>query len=344
MTGPESTNGNQSQFLPIVVVPMGDPAGIGPEIVVKSLYDPAIYEVAVPVVVGDAAWIARAPGWKGQPRIVELDRVESARPESGVINLLNLANVPPTLKIAEPSVEGGRASIDFLTRAVQLCLDGKAEAVASAPLNKEAMRKAGFNFHDEYEYMAHMCGGVDYTMMQISPSFTLGSVALHVSMAEMPSLITRDRVLSTIRYGEMAARAAGVAKPRIGVAALNPHGGEGGTLGREEVDAIKPAVDDARAEGIDAYGPFPADTFYMTAKEPAYDVYVGMYHDQGRIAIKLLDFGRVVTMAEGLPVLFTTLGHGTAYNIAGKGIAREDNMTEAILVAAKRAVSRRSEK
>lgn len=330
--------------LPRVAVPMGDPAGIGPEIVVKALAHPEIYEVAVPVVIGDARFLARSAGWAGEPRIVEISDAEKADPSPGVLSVLNLNNVPDSFKISVVSVEGGRASIEYLTRAVELALAGKVEAVASAPLNKAAMKKAGFKFSDEYDYMAHLCGSAEYTMLQVSPTFTLGSVALHVSMREMPDYITRERVLSTIRFGEKAAKAAGVAHPRIGVAALNPHGGDEGTVGREEIDEIAPAIQDARAEGIDAYGPFPADTFYMTVKKPAYDVYVGMYHDQGRIAIKLLDFGRVVTMAEGLPILFCTLGHGTAFDIAGKGIAREENMAEAIVLAAKRAMGRRAEK
>jgi 4-phospho-D-threonate 3-dehydrogenase / 4-phospho-D-erythronate 3-dehydrogenase len=329
--------------LPRIAVPMGDPAGVGPEIIVKALAHPDIYEVAVPVVIGDTRCLAKAPGWAGEPRIVTVSDPEEARPTPGVLSVLDMNNVPESFRISEVSVEGGRASIECLTRAVELALAGKVEAIASAPLNKAAMKKAGFKFPDEYDYMAHLCGRSEYTMLQVSPTFTLGSVALHVSMRDMPNYITRERVLSTIRFGEMAAKAAGKAHPRIGVAALNPHGGDEGTVGREEIDEIAPAVQDARTEGIDAYGPFPADTFYMTVKKPVYDVYVGMYHDQGRIAIKLLDFGRVVTMAEGLPILFCTLGHGTAFDIAGKGIAREENMAEAIILAAKRAMGRRAE-
>lgn len=196
---------------------------------------------------------------------------------------------------------------------------------------------AGFDYSEGCEYLAQLCGGAEYSILTVSPTFTLGSVTTHVPMSEVPRRITREKVLNTIRHSAKAAKAKGIAHPRIGVAALNPHGGEGGTIGREEIESIRPAVQAAREEGIDAHGPFPADTFYMTVKQPAYDVYVGMYHDQGRIAIKLLDFGHVVTLAEGLPFIYCTVGHGTAFDIAGKGIATADNMIDAILLAASRA-------
>jgi 4-hydroxythreonine-4-phosphate dehydrogenase len=323
---------------------MGDPAGIGPEVVVKALAEPEIYEVCLPVVIGDAGVLARTPGWRGgEPRLVSVAEVEEARPEPGVLSVLDLANVSLSLKVAQVSAEGGRASLDYLTRGVELALAGRVEAVVSGPFNKESMKKSGFHLRDEYDYIADMCRAPDYTTMQVGPHFTLASVTLHVPMAAMPAMLTRERVLATIRYSDGAARAAGIASPRIGVAALNPHGGEGGTLGTEERDAIRPAVEAARAEGINAHGPFPSDSFFTTVKAPAYDVYVGMYHDQGRIAMKLLDFGRAVTMAEGLPVLFATVGHGTAFDIVGRGIARHENMKDAILLAARRALTRRNE-
>ena len=335
--------GVQGGPLPRVAVAMGDPAGVGPEVVVKALAEPEIYRECVPVVVGDARVLAEAPGWLGgEPRIERIERVADARPEPGVLALVDLANVPASFRRGEVSADGGRASIEYLDRGVELSLAGQVEAIVSAPFNKEAMKKAGFHFLDEYDYLADLCHVPECIVLQVGPHFTLASVTMHVAMQDMPALVTRDRVLSTLRFSDDAAKAAGVTRPRIGVAALNPHGGEGGTLGNEEREAIRPAVEAARAEGIDAYGPFPADSFFTTVKQPAYDVYVGMYHDQGRIAMKLLDFGRVVTMAEGLPVLFCTVGHGTAFDIAGKGIAHHENMKEAIHLAARRAVSRRT--
>jgi 4-phospho-D-threonate 3-dehydrogenase / 4-phospho-D-erythronate 3-dehydrogenase len=330
-------------WLPRVAVPMGDPAGIGPEIVVKALAHPDIYEACVPVVIGDARFLAGVPGWAGEPRIVAVSDVEDARPVPGFLAVLDLdTSIPASFRIAEASAEGGKASIAYLTRGVELALAGKVDAVASAPLNKAAMKQAGFNFPDEYDYMAHLCGDVDYTMLAVSPHFTLASVVMHVAMKDMPALVTRARVLATIRRSNLAAKATGVNSPRIGVAALNPHGGEGGLTGREEIEEILPAIKDARREGIDAHGPFPADTFFVTVKEHAYDVYVGMYHDQGRIPMKVLDFGQVVTIAAGLPMPFCTTGHGTAFNIAGKGVAKEENTRQAILLAARQAVLRRA--
>lgn len=321
---------------------MGDPAGIGPEIVVKALAAPEIHRACVPVVIGDARVLAGAPGWpRGEPRIVKIAEVEDARPEPGMLSVLDLANVPSSVKVAEATAEGGRASLEYLTRGVELARAGRVDALVSAPSNKEAMLKTGTPFPDEYEYLASLCGVGEYMLLMVSPHFTLASVTLHVPMRKVPDLLTRERVLSAIRISTRAAKMAGVANPRVGVAALNPHAGEGGTIGTEERDAIRPAVEAARAEGIDAHGPFPADTFFMTVKEPAYDVYVGMYHDQGRIAMKLLDFGEAITTAEGLPVLLCTTGHGTAYNISGKGVARPDNLKRVILYAAGQVAARR---
>lgn len=334
---------NSGSQLPVVAVPMGDPAGIGPEVTVKSLHSPEVYAVARPVVIGDAGWLARTPGWRGQPRLIAVADPAEARPEPGVLAVLDMANIPAGLRIGRMSAAGGRASIAYLTRGVELALEGKVDAVASAPLNKGAMKKAGFHFGDEYDYMADLCNTTEYTMLTVSPTFTLATVVMHQPFKDIPSLLTRERILSTIRHSYLAARAAGADRPRIGVAALNPHAGEGGLTGREEIDVIGPAIEAARAEGMDVTGPWPADTFFMTAKKRAYDVYVGLYHDQGRIAMKLLDFGMAVTTAAGLPVPFTTTGHGSAFDIAGRGAADETNLKEAILLAARQVEIRRAQ-
>lgn len=323
---------------------MGDPAGIGPEIVIKALSELAVYEACVPVVIGDAGVLAKAPGWHGrEPRLEKVERVEDARPEPGVLYVFDLDNVPPSVQQGVVSAESGRASVEYLNRAIALGLAGGIEAAVFGPLNKAAIKKAGFQYPDEYEYLADVSKSKDYTVMTVSPHFTLATVVMHIAMKDMPAMVTRESVLATIRRGQAVAKSNGIAHPRIGVAGLNPHAGEGDTLGTEERDAIRPAVEAAISEGIDAHGPFPADSFFMTVKDPVYDVYVGMYHDQGRIAMKLLDFGRASTMAEGLPVLFCTVAHGTAYDIAGKGIARHENMRDTILLAARRAVARRAE-
>ena len=325
------------QPLPPIALAMGDPAGIGPEIIVKALKDPRVYRACVPIVVGDAGVLARAPGWGPEgPHLELIDDVPAARPRPGVLSVLNVGMLSPSLRIGEASTEGGRASMEYLARATKLALTGHVAAVVFGPLNKAAMKKAGLTHPDEYGYFAELCGSDGYTVLMVSPRFTLASVTLHVPLQDVAKLITRERVLATIRRSDRAARAAGIARPRIGVAALNPHGGEGGTLGAEDREAILPAVEAARGEGIDANGPFPADTFFMTVVQPAYDVYVGMYHDQGRIALKLVDFGRATTTAEGLPVLYFTVGHGSAYDIAGHGVARHENMVDTLLLAARR--------
>ncbi|HEX9015689.1 MAG TPA: 4-hydroxythreonine-4-phosphate dehydrogenase PdxA [Chloroflexota bacterium] len=329
-------------FLPVVAIPMGDPAGIGPEVTVKALYSPEVYQVCKPLVVGDARWLAKAPGWKGAPRIVKVENTREIAPEPGTVYVLDMDDVPEDLKMAEVSVAGGRAAINYLTTSVELAVAGKVDAVASAPMHKGAMKKAGFHFGDEYDYMADLTHSEDYTMLTVSPTFTLATVVMHVPFKDIPAALTQERIVATIRHSYVAARAAGAKNPKIGVAALNPHAGEDGLTGREEIDVITPAIEAARAEGIDATGPYPADTFFMTAKKHAFDVYVGLYHDQGRIAMKLLDFGMAVTTAAGLPMPFCTTGHGSAFDIAGKGIADETNVKEAVLLAARQVIERRA--
>lgn len=320
---------------------MGDPAGIGPEITIKALGEPAICRECIPVVIGDAGILSRAPGWAGgEPRLRVVSRVEDASPEPGTVCVIDLANVPADLKVGTASAEGGKACLEYLARGMQLGMEGRVDALVFAPLNKEAMKKAGSPYVDEYGYLCDVAGVEECAVLMVSPSLTLASVTLHVPFGEVAGLVTKGSVLSSIRYGHRAALASGKANPRIGVAALNPHAGEGGTLGSEERDAIRPAVEAARDEGIDAHGPFPADTFFMTARDSQYDVYVGMYHDQGRIALKLLDFGHATTMAEGLPVLVCTVGSGSAYDIAGQGVARHQNLVETIQLAARRVAKR----
>ncbi len=336
--------GEMASKLPRLAIAMGDPAGIGPEIIVKALAEPGIYQVCKPVVIGDAGVMKRAPGWpKGEPRIDLVEDVEAACPKPGRVSLLDLANVPPSVKVGEASAEGGKASLEYLQKVAGLAMEGKVDAVVFGPLNKEAMKKAGSPHTDEYGLFSSMCGVEDYSVLMVGPRFILASVTLHLPFSEVARHITAGKVLSTIRHGARAARANGVEHPRIGIAALNPHAGEGGTLGKEEQEEIGPAVAAAVAEGLDVEGPFPADTFFITAREPRYDVYVGMYHDQGRIALKLLDFGRVTTIAEGLPAFFCTVGHGSAYDIAGKGLARHENMRDTLLLAARRAAAYRRE-
>ncbi len=328
--------------LPRIALAMGDPAGIGPEIVIKALQDERVFEACSPTVIGDAGVMRRAPGWGADgPRLQAVSSLMEVPPQLGRIAIMDLDNVPKGLAVGVATATGGRSSMDYLRQALELALAGEADAVVFAPLNKEAMKMAGLPHHDEYGYFAELCAVAegDYTVLMVGPHFSLASVTLHIPLGEVASYVTAERVLATIRRGHTAAVAAGIAVPRIGVAGLNPHAGENGTIGTEERDAIRPAVEAARGEGIDAYGPFPPDTFFMTAKENLYDVYVGMYHDQGRIALKMLDFGRATTMAEGLPVTICTVGHGSAYDIAGKGVANHENLVQTLLLAARRAAN-----
>jgi len=323
--------------LPKVALCMGDPAGIGPEIVAKVLLDGDVYRQCIPVVIGDAGSLSRAPGWQSSG--LRLQRVQAAdvgAVQPGTVAIVDMDNVPDGLRVGVPSPEGGKAVTEYLNKAMELALAGQVDVVVSAPLNKESIKLAGYDFDDECDYLASLLGVEEYTVLVVGRRFTLATVALHVAIKDVAGWITRDRVLRTLRDSHSAISREGTVRPRIGVAALNPHGGEGGTLGTEEVEAIRPAIDRARAEGIDVHGPFPADSFFATLRDPIYDVYVGMYHDQGRAAMKLLDFGHATTTIEGLPVPYYTPAHGSAYDIAGKGVAEHQNMKEALLLAVRR--------
>lgn len=325
--------------LPLIALAMGDPAGIGPEISVKALQDERVRQACRVVLVGDAGVLARSPGWHGgEPNLQLVSRPSDAVWGGDAIPVIDLANVPESMPRGIASEAGGRATLDCLRRATELALAGEVDGVVFAPLNKEAMKLAGMAHHDEYGYFAELCGvrEEEYSVLMAAPHLSLASVTLHLPLGEAVRALTTERVLNTIRHGHRAAVASGLPSPRVGVAALNPHAGEHGTLGNEEENVIRPAIEAARQEGIDARGPFPADTFFMTAKDGTYDVYVGMYHDQGRIALKMLDFGRATTLAEGMPVVYCTVGHGSAYDIAGKGIANHENLVQTLLLAARR--------
>ncbi|MGI5836554.1 MAG: PdxA family dehydrogenase, partial [Chloroflexota bacterium] len=243
MSEQKKLGGTIKEPLPKIAVAMGDPVGIGPEIVVKALSEAEIYQHCVPIVIGDAGVLAEAPGWKnGEPKIVRIADIEKAKPEVGILQVIDLANVPDRPEKPEASVENGRAMVEYLDRGIELAQAGKVEAVVFAPLNKAAMKMAGFNYPDEYEYFASIFDTTDYSVIQVSPNLVLASVTLHASIREMPDLITRERIISTLKHAVSASRAAGIENPRIGVAALNPHAGEGCTLGTEERDVIRPAV------------------------------------------------------------------------------------------------------
>ena len=300
---------------------LGDPAGVGAELAAKLLAGLSDAERAGVTVLGDARQLAAGARIAGV-----------ALPE---LEVLDCANADPTaIALGRACAEGGRAALDNFTAALDLARGGKLDAVCFTPFNKQALMLAGNRFEDELRYAAdHLGWEKPVGEFNILGRLWNARVTSHIALSQVAAHLTRVRVLEAIGLADAQMRRAGFSPPRIAVAALNPHAGEGGAFGREEIDVIAPAVAEARACGIEASGPFPADTVYLRARDGAFDSVVTMYHDQGQIAIKLLGFSRGVTLLGGLPMPVTTPAQGTAYDIAGKGVANPEALRHAFALA-----------
>jgi len=319
-----------------VAITMGDPAGVGPEVAIKALAGPGVHDCSRPLVVGDLQTLRRAAGLvRNPPGLRAVAGPEEARFQAGTVDVLDLHNVDrDAVRPGEVSAEGGRAAVEAVLKALELAVAGRVAAIATGPLNKEAIRLAGYPFIGHTEILAEMTHTARSTTLLATGPLRVVHVTRHVPFREIAGLITRESVLDTLRLTDQGMRAWGLPQPRLGVAALNPHGGEGGILGDEELRAIAPAVRDARAEGINALGPFPADSIFVRALHGEFDAVVAMYHDQGHIPIKVHGFEDSVTVTLGLPVVRTSVDHGTAFDIAWKGVANESSMRAAIRLAA----------
>jgi len=319
---------------PVVAITMGDPAGIGPEVVVKALADRDVCALCRPLVMGDlrVLEVAKAVSGVDLPlRAVSRAAEASVPPPVGVMDLGNCDPAQVTWGRVTPIA--GRAAVEAVECATELALAGEVDAVVTAPLNKAAMRAAGYHYIGHTEMLAELCHAPRVTTMLITGTLRVVHVTRHVPLAQVASLITQERVLETIRLTHEGMRAWGMERPRIGVAALNPHGGESGLLGREEIEEIDPAVERAREEGIEALGPIPADSIFFRAIRGEFDAVVALYHDQGHIPIKTHGFEASLTVTLGLPIVRTSVDHGTAFDIAGRGMADPTSMKEAIKLA-----------
>ena len=314
---------------------MGDAAGIGPEITVKSLADPRVSEWCVPVVLGDARILEKATGVTGAPLTIRrIGRVAEAAGAAGTIDVLDDPAIDAaTHRWGAIDPHYGEAAVRWTKQAGQLALAGDIDAMVSAPLNKEAMHAAGYPYEGQTEILGEMTRSKP-AMVMVVDRMRLMLFTNHMALRAVCDYLRTDRVLDRLVLGDAALRDMGIRNPSIAVAGLNPHAGEQGAFGREEIDAIIPAIEAARARGIDARGPFPADTVFLKSRDAAYDMTLALYHDQGLMAVKLVGFGRVVTLLIGLPLIRTSTGHGTAFDIAGKNLADHVNLLEAIRVAA----------
>jgi len=323
---------------PVIGLMLGDVTGIGPEISAKLLAHPAATEAANVVVIGDRRVLdlgMRNAGVKlGYHAVSSIDAV---RFPSEQLPLLDLGNTDPAqFKQGEASPESGRLTGETLKFMIDLALAGKLDGICFAPLNKGAMYKGGWKFHDEHQMFANLTGHKGFFgEMNVIKEFSTFRVTSHVALREAVNMVTPERITSAIRLADDTLRAAGHARPRIGVAALNPHNGENGLFGDEEIRIIRPTVETLRAEGVNCTGPISSDVIFIKATRGEFDGVVMMYHDQGQIATKLLGFNKGVTVTAGLKTVFTTPAHGTAYDIVGQGRADPGALEHAFTLAAK---------
>ena len=331
----------QSSILqkPIVAITMGDPAGIGPEIVLKALADPAIKDACHPLILGD--WeVLRRTGAKG-PKAPKLIRWEQGQPllplfENGGFLVCSLSALSSKeSRPGSPTKSGGDAAYRYIYVAAKLALSGVAHAVATAPISKSILQLAGYNYPGHTELLGELSHTRECRMMLIAGKLRVVPVTGHIGFTRVAGALTRAGIYATLELAYRSLRVFfGIRSPRIAVAALNPHGGEEGIFGDEEKKIIGPAVRSAKMKGIGVHGPFPADSLFYQAVRGDYDAVVCMYHDQGLIPLKLHDFFGGVALTLGLPFVRTSVDHGTAYDIAGKNRADENSMKKAILLAA----------
>ncbi|MEM9351624.1 MAG: 4-hydroxythreonine-4-phosphate dehydrogenase PdxA [Planctomycetota bacterium] len=317
---------------PTIAISTGDPAGVGPEIVCKALADVGLRNAARWVLIGER-WVFD----KHQEQTpLEIDQHAADWKQldgSASVALLDARQLG-----AEQTVVGkvdaacGAASLEYVCQAAAACIDGRADAMVTAPLSKEAVALNGVPFTGHTEYIADLCGRDDSRLLLYHKQISVVHVSTHVSLVEAARLDIR-RITKTIELGAEAMRRFGVAHPRVAVCGLNPHAGENGLFGTEEAEFIAPAIEAARGSGIDCYGPLPADTVFLQAVNGAHDLVVAMYHDQGHAPMKLFDFEHTVNVTLGLPIIRTSVDHGTAFDIAGKGLASEVDMQTAMRLA-----------
>jgi 4-hydroxythreonine-4-phosphate dehydrogenase len=334
-----------SENRPLLAITMGDPAGIGPEVVLKALQQAEVSERCRPLVLGDRRVLERAAPWVSAADLgIEIvDSPGAGRYGPGAVTLLDLANASPEqCPVGQVSAAAGRAAVEYVFRACDLALEGVVDAVVTAPLNKAAMNLAGFAYAGHTELLAERTRAGQVSMLLVGPQLRVVHVSTHVALAEAIRRVTPERVLATIELAQRSCVALGIATPRIAVAGLNPHAGEGGLFGDHEQLAIVPAIEQAREQGLDVSDPQPPDTVFLRATKGAYDIVVAMYHDQGHIPMKLLAFDSGVNVSVGLPIIRTSVDHGTAFDIAGTGQASESSLLAAIDVAVRMALARNS--
>ena len=322
---------------PILVIPMGDPAGIGPEITVKALARADVADTARCFVVGDGRILKRAAEICGVSlNIHRISDPAEAAFFPGGLELVDLANVrEEQFRYGEVSAMCGRAAYEYIARAIEFAMQGKADAVVTTTINKESLHAAEVPYIGHTEIFGGLTGSPDPLTMFELDGMRILFLSRHVSLREACDLVKKERIIEYVRRGTAALQQLGIREPKIAVAGLNPHCGEHGLFGREEVDEVIPAVEALQKEGYLITGPIGADSVFYQARQGRFDCVLSLYHDQGHIAAKTVDFNRTISITCGMPILRTSVDHGTAFDIAGKGIADEISLVEAIRLGAK---------
>lgn len=323
---------------PIISIPMGDPAGIGPEIVIKTLADSTTSQSASCIVVGDRGVLEHAMTFPNTPtlKIHCIENVAQADFHPGVINLIDLANIDMSkLRVGEVSGMCGKAAYEYIEKSIALAMDKQAVAVATTPINKESLKAGGVNFIGHTEIFSALTGSHDPLTLFEVRDLRVFFLSRHVSLRDACDLVTKERIIDYVHRCTDALRKLGITEGTMAIAGLNPHSGEHGLFGREEVEQVMPAVEALKKEGYLVEGPIGADSVFHQALHGRYNSVLSLYHDQGHIATKTLDFERTISITAGMPILRTSVDHGTALDIAGKGIASAVSMIEAVRLAVK---------
>jgi 4-hydroxythreonine-4-phosphate dehydrogenase len=332
------------QTRPLLALTMGDPVGVGPEIMVMALAAPQIYQVCRPLIIGDLPALERArAGLAPEHKIQVVESPETGRYEPGTINILALSHLEPQdLEYGRPTPASGAAMVSYILNAIDLCLKKEASGMVTGPISKVSMNLSGYNYPGHTELLAEKTHAPEHAMMLAGGEFRVVLATIHCALATVPGRLTIDGLLRLCRLTTRALqRDFGLASPHLGVAALNPHAGEAGMFGREEEEIITPAVRQAQAEGLHLEGPFPADTLFWRHSQGEFAAIICMYHDQGLIPLKLLHFMDAVNVTLGLPIIRTSVDHGTAYDLAGTGEAHPGSLKAAIRMAAEMARRRK---
>ena len=326
---------------PLLALTMGDTNGIGPEILAKALASKALYEFCRPVVLGSVDILEKVSAQLGITlTCLAVNSPEQAAEASDAIPVIESDQLSPPYSPGTLDPRAGVCAIAWLKQSVAYALDGRIAGIVTCPINKECIHKAGFDFIGHTDLIAELTNSPDYRMCLLSDTMRVVHLSSHCSLREAIEQCTCERIVDSTRIADTALRALGLPRRRIAVAGLNPHAGEAGAFGTEERDEIAPAVAQCQAEGIDCSGPYPPDTVFRRMREGEFDLVISMYHDQGHIALKLVAMDEGVNVTLGIPIVRTSVDHGTAYDIAGKGIAREDSLIAATKLAAQLSVIR----